>query len=35
MLLNDFKIAMQSEFEMTDLVLMKYFLGFEIEQFEK
>jgi hypothetical protein len=35
LLLNEFKAAMQSEFEMTDLGLMKYFLGIEFDQFEK
>jgi hypothetical protein len=33
-LLNEFKIAMQDEFEMTDLGSMKYFLGLEIDQSE-
>jgi hypothetical protein len=28
--LTDFKHAMQSEFEMTDLGIMKYFLGIEV-----
>jgi len=35
LLLNEFKVSMQSEFEMTDLSLMKYFLGIEVEQYEK
>jgi len=35
LLLNEFKEAMQSEFEMNDLSLMKYFLGIEVEQSEK
>ena len=32
MLLDEFKEAMKCEFEMTDLGLMKYFLGIEVEQ---
>ena len=28
----DFKEAMESEFEMTDLALMKFFLGIEVQQ---
>jgi len=32
LLLNEFQIAMKEEFEMTDLDLMKYFLGIEVEQ---
>jgi hypothetical protein len=34
-LLNEFKVAMQSEFEMTNLGLMKWFLGIEVEKPEK
>jgi len=30
--INDFKTAMKTEFEMTDLGLMKYFLGIEVKQ---
>ena len=30
----DFKIVMESEFEMTDLGLMKLFLGIEYQQSE-
>ena len=32
MMLDEFKAAMKGEFEMTDLGLMKYFLGIEVEQ---
>ena len=32
MMLEDFKAAMQAEFDMTDLGVMKYFLGTEIHQ---
>ena len=32
MMLDEFKEAMKSEFEMIDLGLMKYFLGIEVEQ---
>ena len=35
MLLNEFKAALQSEFEMTDLGIMKYFVGIEVEKYEK
>jgi hypothetical protein len=34
-LLNDFKTGMQSEFEMIDLGIMKYFLGIKVEQSAK
>jgi hypothetical protein len=30
--LTNFKHAMQSEFEMTDLGIIKYFLGIEVHQ---
>ena len=30
----DFKTDMESEFEMTDLGLMKFFLGIEVQQSE-
>ena len=33
--LDEFKAAMMKEFEKKDLGLMKYFLGIEVEQFEK
>ena len=33
--LHEFKVAMMKELEMTDLGLMKYFLGIEVEQSEK
>lgn len=33
--LANLKNAMKKEFEMTNLDLMKYFLGIEVEQFEK
>jgi hypothetical protein len=33
--LTSFKHAMQSEFEMTDLGIMKYFLGIEVDQSPK
>jgi transposase InsO family protein len=33
--LTYFKLAMQSEFEMTDLGIMKYFLGIELDQSTK
>jgi len=31
-MLEDFKVAMQIEFDMTDLGAMKFFLGIEIHQ---
>eukprot|EP00253_Pinus_taeda_P023923 PITA_23923 len=33
--IDEFKAAMMKEFEMTDLGLMKYFLGIEVKQSEK
>ena len=33
--INDFKTTMKTEFEMTDLGLMKYFLGIEVKQSKK
>ena len=33
--IDEFKAAMMKEFEMTDLGLMKYFLGIEVEKFKK
>jgi len=33
--LDEFKSALMKEFEMIDLGVMKYFLGIEVEQFEK
>ena len=30
--ITDFKAVMESEFEMTDLGLMKFFLGIEVQQ---
>jgi len=33
--LDEFKATMKKEFEMTDLRLMKYFLGIEVEKCEK
>jgi hypothetical protein len=35
LLLNEFEASMQSEFEMTDLALMKFFPGIEVEQSQK
>ena len=32
--ITDFKTVMESEFEMTDLGLMKFFLGIEVQQSE-
>ena len=32
--IKDFRTVMESEFEMTDLGLMKFFLGIEVQQFE-
>ena len=32
MQLDEFKVAMKNEFEMTDLGLMRYFLGIEVKQ---
>jgi Reverse transcriptase (RNA-dependent DNA polymerase) len=34
-MVEEFKGAMMKEFEMTDLGLMKYFLGLEVKQHEK
>ena len=34
-MLEDFRIVMKKEFEMTDLGLMKYFLGLEVTQADK
>jgi len=31
-MLQEFKIIMQKEFEMTDMGLMRYFLGLEVDQ---
>ena len=33
--LSEFKEAMQSEFQMTNIGLMKYYMGIEVDQFEK
>ena len=33
--IDEFKASMMKEFEMTDLGLMKYFLGIEVGQSEK
>jgi len=33
--IDEFNAAMMKEFEMTDLGLMKYFLGIEVEESEK
>ena len=35
LMLEDFKTVMKKEFEMTDLELMKYFLGLEVTQTDK
>ena len=32
--IGDFKTVMESEFEMTDLGLMNFFLGIEVQQYE-
>ena len=32
--INDFRTVMESGFEMTDLGLMKFFLGIEVQQYE-
>jgi Reverse transcriptase (RNA-dependent DNA polymerase) len=34
-MMEEFKRAMMKEFEMTDLRLIKYFLGLEVKQHEK
>ncbi|MBO1694908.1 reverse transcriptase domain-containing protein, partial [Bacteroides uniformis] len=34
-LIENFKIVMKDEFEMTDMGLLRYFLGIEVEQGEK
>jgi len=34
-MLEDFRAVMKKEFEMTDLGLMKYFLGLEVTQTDK
>jgi hypothetical protein len=34
-MVEEFKGAMMKEFEMTDLRLMKYFLGLEVKQHKK
>jgi hypothetical protein len=31
-MLQEFKTVMQKEFEMTDMGLMRYFLGLEVDQ---
>ena len=33
--IDQFKLAMKKEFEMTDLGFMKYFFGIEVERSEK
>ena len=35
LILEDFRTVMKKEFEMTDLGLMKYFLGLEVTQTDK
>ena len=35
LMLEDFRTVMKKEFEMTDLRLMKYFLGLEVTQTDK
>ena len=32
--IEEFKVVMESEFEMTDLALMKFFLGIEVQHSE-
>ena len=34
-LVENFKTVMKEEFEMTDMGLLRYFLGIEVEQSEK